>query len=435
MSIQPLPREIQLLEQASAFLAECQDLDEVKSLRDKAEAIRLYQKKIGASQRSQNAAAEIKLRAERRLGELLRSMPKHNGDPRSHDVTRLRDLEIGKMESSRCQVIAAVPESEFNGTIAEAVRSNRELTSREMIVKGRRHRRAEAKWGEMERVRRIEPAGDDPERPRSWEIIHGHCVTVMGHPRYWTPPHESRQAPAISGIRLIFADPPYNERIAYGPHYDDDQPEEEYLEQASCWLRCCHQALTDDGSLWLLINHEWAWRLCGEAIRAGFQLRQWITWFESFGANCTRKFNRCSRALLWLAKDRRRFVFHDGADEIRRRSDREAKYGDKRADPGGKLWDDVWGINPAIPRLVENAAERVPGFPTQLPLALLRPIIACASDEGDLVLDPFAGSGTTGAACIEMGRRFIGIELSERFAELARMRLSAHEKGASHAIC
>src|SRR5439155_10977836 len=82
--VEALPREIELLQRAASFLAECQDLDEVKDLRDKAEALRLYQKKIGDSQRAQNAAAEIKIRAERRMGELLQEQgPKHGGDRRS----------------------------------------------------------------------------------------------------------------------------------------------------------------------------------------------------------------------------------------------------------------------------------------------------------------------------------------------------------------
>ena len=67
----------------------------------------------------------------------------------------------------------------------------------------------------------------------------------------------------------------------------------------------------------------------------------------------------------------------------------------------------------------------MPDFPTQLPIALLRPIVACASRPGDLVVDPFSGSGTTGAACIELGRRFVGLELSENFADLSRW-LAAH---------
>jgi DNA modification methylase len=241
-----------------------------------------------------------------------------------------------------------------------------------------------------------------------WRIIAGDCLEVL-------------RSIAPGSARLVFADPPYNEGIPYGDHYDDDLPPQAYLEKAECWLWCCHQALTPDGSLWLLINHEWAWQLCGLAVELGFKLRQWITWFESFGVNCTGKFNRCSRALLWLVKDPRHFVFHGEA--VTRPSDRQAKYGDRRANSEGKLWDDVWGINPPIPRLTGSCAERLPDFPTQLPLALLLPIVACASDPGDLVIDPFAGSATTGEAAIRLGRRFWGIELGDTFAEMARMRL------------
>jgi hypothetical protein len=70
-----------------------------------------------------------------------------------------------------------------------------------------------------------------------------------------------------------------------------------------------------------------------------------------------------------------------------------------------------------------NSDERVPGFPTQLPLELLRPIVRTASDPGDLVVDQFSGSGTTGVACLELGRRYLGIELSGEYAEASRRRL------------
>jgi hypothetical protein len=68
--------------------------------------------------------------------------------------------------------------------------------------------------------------------------------------------------------------------------------------------------------------------------------------------------------------------------------------------------------------------ERLPGFPTELPLALLRPIVLCASGPSDLVLDPFSGSGTTGAAALESGRRFVGIERTAMFVYLSRRRLA-----------
>ena len=70
-----------------------------------------------------------------------------------------------------------------------------------------------------------------------------------------------------------------------------------------------------------------------------------------------------------------------------------------------------------------TAKERIPDFPTQLPLALVRPIIGACSNPGDLVLDPFCGSATTGVAAVELGRNFIGIEKSAHFADLATKRM------------
>jgi site-specific DNA-methyltransferase (adenine-specific) len=87
------------------------------------------------------------------------------------------------------------------------------------------------------------------------------------------------------------------------------------------------------------------------------------------------------------------------------------------------MWDDVWGINPPIPRVCGTFKERIKGFPTQLPLALLKPIVAFSSNPGDVVLDPFSGSATTGVEAIRQRRRYIGIELGEEYAKLSRERL------------
>jgi DNA modification methylase/ParB-like chromosome segregation protein Spo0J len=264
---------------------------------------------------------------------------------------------------------------------------------------------------EEKRVAMAEKAAKVGKPSDSWRVVQGDCREEMGRMD-------------AGSVRLIFADPPYNIGKKYGKHYDDNLSPEKYGELCTGMFEAAHRALAPDGSLWLLISHEWSARLQIAAEAAGFRWRQTITWYETFGENQGRMFNLCSRPLLWLVKDPRRFVFNDFLEDIRRLSDRQAKYKDGRADPGGKLWDDVWGVKPPIERLVDNSKERLPGFPTQLPLALLRPIVACASDPGDLVLDPFSGSGTTGAACIELGRRFIGIELGPEFAALSRLRLA-----------
>jgi site-specific DNA-methyltransferase (adenine-specific) len=223
--------------------------------------------------------------------------------------------------------------------------------------------------------------------------------------------------------RLAFADLPYNIGIDYGDHHNDRMKPADYLAWCRQWIAAAVRLLSPDGSMWLLCNHEWSARLQLAMEDAGLHYRQTITWYETFGVNCTRKFNRCSRPLLWMVRDPQRFVFN--ADAVRTESARQAKYQDKRANPKGKILDDVWVIS----RVAGTFKERIPGFPTQLPLELLRLVVGCASDPGDVVIDPFSGSATTGAACIELGRRYIGIEASEDFAERSRRRLASMTSG------
>lgn len=240
----------------------------------------------------------------------------------------------------------------------------------------------------------------------AWRVITGDCLDIM---------------PSLDpgSVRLVFADPPYNKGVRYGPHHNDNMKPAAYLAWCRRWMKLVHGRLTDDGSFLLLIDQEWAHRLAVAGEDLGFHLRQTVTWYETFGVNCTRKFNRCSRALLYFTRDNRRFVFNAAA--VNRPSDRQTKYNDKRANPAGKIWDDVWNI----PRLAGTHKERILGFKTQLPLKLLRPIVGFASDPGDLVLDPFAGSGTTGVVCVELGRRFVGIEQGEQYAAIASARIAA----------
>ena len=220
--------------------------------------------------------------------------------------------------------------------------------------------------------------------------------------------------------RLIFTDPPYNIGIDYGDGEKADLlSPQAYMKWVRKWLGLCWDCLADDGSLWVMIGDEYAAEYCTEIKATGFTVRSWIKWYETFGVNCSNKFNRTSRHIFYAVKDDKSFVFNP--EPVTRPSDRQTKYGDSRAAAGGKLWDDVW----QIPRLTGTCSERIPDFPTQLPLALVEPIVLCASMPGDLVVDPFNGSGTTGVASIQNGRKYVGIEKSERFADMADMRLRA----------
>ncbi len=116
-------------------------------------------------------------------------------------------------------------------------------------------------------------------------------------------------------------------------------------------------------------------------------------------------------------KNDKNFTFNAG--EVMVPSARLTKYGDSRANPQGKVDEDVW----ALTRLCGTFKERIKGFPTQLPLDLLRRIVKVASNAGDWILDPFSGSFTTGIACRELDRNCVGIEKSKIFYDLALERL------------
>lgn len=254
-----------------------------------------------------------------------------------------------------------------------------------------------------------ERIGKAPPGDKMWRIVVGDCITEM------------RKFPAAT-VQLIFADPPYNIGIDYGNgEIADSRTDEEYLEWSHDWMAECVRLLKDDGSLWVMINDEYADHFGLLLRQVGLHRRSWIKWYETFGINCTNNFNRCSRHIFYCVKNPRDFVFN--GDAVTRACDRQLKYADKRAALAGKLWDNVW----CIPRLVENSRERLPDFPTQLPLSLVEPIVCCASNPGDLVLDPFAGTGTTGIAAAKGNRRFVGCEANPQFAAAAMDRLAGLE--------
>lgn len=225
----------------------------------------------------------------------------------------------------------------------------------------------------------------------------------------------------LSGVRLIFADPPYNIGVDYGQGKKADQRSDaDYLRWCERWMLAARDALTPDGSLWVMIGDKYADHFGVMLRELGLHRRGWIKWYETFGVNCANNFNRTSRHIFYMVKDPKRFVW-TGSELAKRPSDRQTLYNDKRADPSGKYHDDVW----EIPRLTDNHSERQPGFPTQLPLEVVRRIVAISAEPGDLVVDPFNGSGTTGVICKELGMRYVGIEASEDYAAAARDRILA----------
>jgi hypothetical protein len=124
--------DLAILDQASRLLAQAKSLDEVKVIRDKAEAARNYVKAAKLGLELQNLAAEVKLRAERRAGGLLRSLKLRGGDRKSSvrdRVLKLVDLGISRKQSNRWQTVASVPDDDFERYLKDACVLGKEVTS------------------------------------------------------------------------------------------------------------------------------------------------------------------------------------------------------------------------------------------------------------------------------------------------------------------
>lgn len=328
----------------------------------------------------------------------------------SSSITSIGKLPRARANDTRTKVAGIYGVSERRISTAQRLKRTSPKLYRQ--VRSGRQRLAVAKREAERDAKRLEQAKQaqsmsSVNKQDLWEVRCGDCLREL-----W------KIEPGT--VRLIFADSPYNIGVDYGRGRDEDLlPDQDFLDWCRNWLAACVKLLTEDGSLWVMINDEHADHFGILLRETGLARRSWIKWYETFGVNCSNNFNRCSRHIFYHVKNPKRFVFN--TDAVNRPSDRQTKYRDKRSNPSGKLWDNVW----IIPRLVENSKERLPDFPTQLPLDLLRPIVLCASNPGDLIVDPFCGSGTTGVAAIEAERRFIGIEKNDKFAQLSRQRLAA----------
>ncbi|MCX5645832.1 MAG: site-specific DNA-methyltransferase [Phycisphaerae bacterium] len=220
---------------------------------------------------------------------------------------------------------------------------------------------------------------------------------------------------------LIFADPPFNIGYKYDK-YHDVKASSKYLAWTRDWIGECVRVLKPHGSIYIAIGDEYAAhiKLILED-ELGLTLRNWIIWHYTFGQQTKNKFARAHTHILYFVKDAKNFVFDD--ETVRVISDRQKKYSDRRANPAGKLPDDVWN---EYPRVCGTFTERT-GFPCQMPESLLARIIRTSSNEGDWVLDPFCGSGTTAVVAHKLNRTYTTIDLSETYVEAAKERIAESE--------
>jgi modification methylase len=244
-------------------------------------------------------------------------------------------------------------------------------------------------------------------------ILAGDCVAAMA-------------ALPAGAIDLVFADPPYNLQLA-GDLYRPDNSRVDGVEEAwdrfqgfaeydaftRGWLTECRRLLRPDGALWVIGSYHNIFRIGALLQDLGFWILNDVVWRKSnpMPNFRGRRFTNAHETLLWCARSREsRYTFNYEAmkalnDELQMRSD--------------------WLIPLCGGPERLRGADGKKAHPTQKPEALLHRVLLASTRPGEVVLDPFFGTGTTGAVARRLGRHFIGIERDPAYVALARRRIAA----------
>jgi len=251
------------------------------------------------------------------------------------------------------------------------------------------------------------------------ELYVGDCVDVL------------KQMPEKS-VDMIFADPPYNlsndgftvhagKRVSVNKgEWDKSSGPEKDFEFHFKWIEACKRVLKDDGTIWISGTYHSIYA-CGYVLqKQEFRFLNDVSWFKpnaSPNLGC-RMFTASHETLIWASKSKK--AKHTFNYELMKNGDFP---GDKIKNPG-KQMRSVWSIT------TPNASEKNHGkHPTQKPLALLDRVVLSSTNPGDVVLDPFCGSATTGVASLLSNREFIGIDSDREYLEkLAIPRLRDADK-------
>lgn len=266
--------------------------------------------------------------------------------------------------------------------------------------------------GQHASASRIKPA-DLLEEPVRDRIIVGDCLAELAK----LPPQS---------VDLVFADPPYNLQLGGDLRRPDDSlvdaVDDDWDKFASfsdydaftrAWLLACRRALKPDGALWVIGSYHNIFRVGSILQDVGFWMLNDVVWrkanpMPNFRG---RRFTNAHETLLWAAREQKsKYTFHyealkGGNEDLQARSD--------------------WFIPLCTgdERLKDTAGNKL--HPTQKPEALLARVLLSSTNPGDVVLDPFFGTGTTGAVAKALGRHFIGIERDAGYAAGAKARIDA----------
>jgi site-specific DNA-methyltransferase (adenine-specific) len=239
------------------------------------------------------------------------------------------------------------------------------------------------------------------------EVTEGDCIDIMS-------------CIDDNSVDMSFADPPFNLEKKY-TSYKDQRPVTEYLEWCKKWLSEMVRVTKPTGSIFVHNVPRWlTYYACVLNDIAHF--RHWIAW-DAMSNPLGKTLLPAHYGVLFYTKENKGYKFY----EIRTPHKRCRVCGSYQKDYGGKtdqmhpfgaLVSDVWTD---IHRIRHNV--RRDEHPCQLPIPLLERIVLMSTDPGDIVLDPFLGTGTTAIAAKALGRHFVGIDLDHEYVKIARDKL------------
>ncbi|MDR2054199.1 MAG: site-specific DNA-methyltransferase [Treponema sp.] len=226
-------------------------------------------------------------------------------------------------------------------------------------------------------------------------------------------------------IDLIFADPPYNMRLEnalYRPNNTkvngvDDEWDKfasfaEYDNFCTAWLTECRRVLKDTGSIWVIGSYHNIFRVGSIMLNLGFWILNDVIWHKTnpMPNFLGTRFTNAVETLLWCSKgkDYRKYTFNHKMMK---------KYN------GGKQMTSVWQIGLCTGEERLKGQDGKKAHSTQKPEELLKRVILSTSRQGDVVLDPFFGTGTTGAIAKKLKRNYIGIEKEDEYVALSKARI------------
>ncbi|MCI7118354.1 DNA methyltransferase [Prevotella sp.] len=236
------------------------------------------------------------------------------------------------------------------------------------------------------------------------DIILGNCI------------NELKSLDSCS-VDLIIADPPYNVGKDYG-NTSDKLDFNDYIAFTKEWLVECHRVLKDSGTIYVFVGFRfisYIYQILEKELNMNFI--NWISWHYTQGIGKTKGFSPRHDDILMFSKTS---TYKFNLDDIRIPQKYYRKVNNMRgANPG-----DVWEVSH-----IHYCQKGRQQHPTQKPEALIERMVLASSNEGDMVVDPFCGSGTTMRVCQQLKRNGIGIEINEEYVKLAKERLNRPFEG------